>query len=62
MEEHLVDFQHFNYKLAQRESKSSLEEASVNNNFIFLRGRDVVSSPALTIDISRKYLALMFSI
>jgi hypothetical protein len=44
MEEDLVDFQRFNYKLAQRESKPSLEEASVNYNFVFLRGRDVVVS------------------
>jgi hypothetical protein len=39
MKEDMVDFQHFNYKLAQREPKSSLEKASVNYNFIFLRGR-----------------------
>jgi hypothetical protein len=38
MEEDLVSFQHFNYKLAQREPKSSLEEASINYNFVFLRG------------------------
>jgi hypothetical protein len=44
MEEDLVDFQHFNYKLAQREPKPSLEEASVNYNFIFLKSRDVVVS------------------
>jgi hypothetical protein len=44
MEENLVDFQHFNYKLAQREPKFSLEEASVNYNFVFLMGRDVVVS------------------
>jgi hypothetical protein len=44
MEEDLVGFQHFNYKLAQREPKPSLEEASVNNNFVFFRGRDVVVS------------------
>ena len=44
MEEDLVGFQHFNYKLAQREPKPSLEEASVNYNFVFLRGRDVVIS------------------
>jgi hypothetical protein len=44
MEEDLVDFQYFNYKLAQREPKPSLEEASVNYNFVFLRGRDVVIS------------------
>jgi hypothetical protein len=44
MEEELVDFQHFNYKLVQREPKSSLEEASVNYNFVFLMGRDVVVS------------------
>jgi hypothetical protein len=40
----MVDFQHFNYKLAQREPKSSLKEASVNYNFVCLRGRDVVVS------------------
>jgi hypothetical protein len=44
MEEDLVGFQHFDYKLAQREPKPSLEEASVNYNFIFFRGRDVVVS------------------
>jgi hypothetical protein len=44
MEEDLVGFQPFNYKFAQREPKSSLEEASVNYNLIFLRGRDVVVS------------------
>jgi hypothetical protein len=44
MEEDLEDFQHFNYKLAQREPKPSFEEASVNYNFVFLRGRDVVVS------------------
>jgi hypothetical protein len=40
----LVDLQHFNYKLAQREPKSSLEEASVNNNFVFLRSRGGIVS------------------
>jgi hypothetical protein len=44
VKEDLVDLQHFNYKLAQREPKSSLEEASVNNNFVFLRGRGGVVS------------------
>jgi hypothetical protein len=44
MEEGLVDFQHFNYKPAQREPKPSLEEALVNYNFVFLRGRGVVVS------------------
>jgi hypothetical protein len=44
MEEDLVGFQHFDYKLAQREPKSSLEEASVNYNFVFFRGRHVVVS------------------
>jgi hypothetical protein len=44
MEDDLVGFQHFNYKHAQREPKSSLEEASENYNSIFLRGRDVVVS------------------
>jgi hypothetical protein len=44
MEEDLVGFQHFNYKLAQREPKPSLEEALVNYNFVFLGGRDVVLS------------------
>jgi hypothetical protein len=38
MEENLVNFQHFNYELAQREPKSILEKAS-ENYFIFLRGR-----------------------
>jgi hypothetical protein len=52
MEENLVDFQHFNYELAQREPKSSLEEASVNYNFIFLRAGAVLSPPTLTIDMS----------
>jgi hypothetical protein len=44
MEEDLEDFQHFNYEFAQREPKPGLEEASVNYNFVFLRGRDVVVS------------------
>jgi hypothetical protein len=44
MKEDLVGIQHFNYKLAQREPKSSFEEASVNYKFILLRGRDVVVS------------------
>jgi hypothetical protein len=44
MKEDLVDLQHFNYKLAQRKRKSSLKKASVDNNFVFLRGRDVVVS------------------
>ena len=44
MKEDLVDFQHLNYKLTQREPKSSLEEASVDHNFIFFRGRGVVVS------------------
>jgi hypothetical protein len=44
MKEDLVGLQHFNNKLAQREPKSSLEEASVNHNFVLLKGRDVVVS------------------
>jgi hypothetical protein len=44
MKEDLVGFQHINYKLTQREPKSSLEEASVDHNFIFFRGRDIVVS------------------
>jgi hypothetical protein len=44
MEEDLLGFQHLNYKLAQREPKSNLEEASLNYNFVFLRGGDVVVS------------------
>jgi hypothetical protein len=44
MKEDLIDLQHFNYKLAQRKTKSSLKKASVDNNFVFLRGRDVVVS------------------
>jgi hypothetical protein len=38
MKEDLVGFQHFNYKLTQREPKSSLKEAPVDHNFIFFRG------------------------
>jgi hypothetical protein len=45
MKEDLVYLQHFNHKLAQREPKTSLKKARVDNNFIFLRGRgDVVSA------------------
>jgi hypothetical protein len=44
MKKDLVDLQDFNYKLTQREPKSSLEEASVNHNFILFRSRDVVVS------------------
>jgi hypothetical protein len=44
MKEDLIGLQHFDYKLAQREPKSSFEEASVNYNFVFLRGGDVVVS------------------
>jgi hypothetical protein len=44
MKEDLIGLQHFNYKLAQMEPKSSLEEASKNHNFILLRGRDFVVS------------------
>ena len=44
MKEDLVGLQHFNYKLTQREPKSSLEETSVDHNFIFFRGRDIVVS------------------
>jgi hypothetical protein len=47
MEEDLVGFQHFNYKLAQREPKPSLEEASVNYNFVFLRSRDIFVSSSV---------------
>jgi hypothetical protein len=42
MKKDLECLQHFNYKLTQREPKSSLEEALVDHNFIFFRGRDVV--------------------
>jgi hypothetical protein len=44
MKEDLVDPQHFNYKLAQRKPKSSLKKASVDNNFVFVRSRDIVVS------------------
>jgi hypothetical protein len=44
MKEDLVGLQHFNYKLTQREPKPSLEEASVNHNFVLFRGKDVVVS------------------
>ena len=44
MKENLIYFQHFNKKPAQWEPKPSFEEASVNHNFVFLGGRDVVVS------------------
>jgi hypothetical protein len=44
MKEDLVYLQHFNHKLAQREPETSFKKASVDNNFIFLRGRDDVVS------------------
>jgi hypothetical protein len=44
MKEDLIDLQYFNYKLAQRKPKSRLKKASIDNNFVFLRGRDVVVS------------------
>jgi hypothetical protein len=44
MKEDLIYLQHFNHKLAQREPKTSLKKASVDNNFIFLRGSDSVVS------------------
>jgi hypothetical protein len=44
MKKDLVRLQNFNYKLTQREPKSSLEEASENHNFVLLRGRNVVAS------------------
>jgi hypothetical protein len=45
MKEDLEYLQHFNHKFAQRELKTSLQKASIDNNFIFLRSRDdVVSS------------------
>jgi hypothetical protein len=44
MKEDLVYLQDFNHKLAQREPKTSLKKALVDNNFIFLRGRDDVVS------------------
>jgi hypothetical protein len=61
MEEDLVGSQYFNYKLAQREPKPSLEEASVNYNFVFLRGRDIVVSSSPYNRYVRKYLPPMFS-
>jgi hypothetical protein len=44
MKEDLVYLQHFNHKIAQREPKTSLQKASINKNFIFLRSRDDVVS------------------
>jgi hypothetical protein len=44
MKVNLIYFQHFNQKPAQWELKPSFEEASVNHNFVFLGGRDVVVS------------------
>jgi hypothetical protein len=42
MKEDLINFQHFDHKPAQWKPKPSFEEASVNHNFIFLRGRDIL--------------------
>jgi hypothetical protein len=61
MKEDLINFQYFYHKPAQWKPKHNFEEASVNHNFIFLKGRTLLSPPALTIDISRKYLPLMLS-
>jgi hypothetical protein len=44
MNKDLINFQHFDHKPAQWKPKASFEEASVNHNFVFLRGRDVVVS------------------
>jgi hypothetical protein len=44
MKEDLIDLQHFNYKLAQWKPKSSLKKASVDNNIVFFRSRDVAVS------------------
>jgi hypothetical protein len=44
MKVNLIYFQHFNYKPTQWEPKPSFEETSVNHNFVFLWGRDVVVS------------------
>jgi hypothetical protein len=44
MKVNLINFQHFDYKPAQWKPKPSFEETSVNHNFVFLRGRDVVIS------------------
>jgi hypothetical protein len=44
MKEDLINFQYFDHKPAQWKPKPSFEEASVNHNFVFLRGRDIVVS------------------
>jgi hypothetical protein len=45
MKEDLEYLQYFNHKFAQRKPKTSLQKASIDNNFVFLRSRDdVVSS------------------
>jgi hypothetical protein len=44
MKVNLINFQHFDHKPAQWKLKPSFEETSVNHNFVFLRGRDVVVS------------------
>jgi hypothetical protein len=40
MKENLVRLQNFNHKSAQREPKSSFEEASVDYNFVFFESRN----------------------
>jgi hypothetical protein len=42
MKEDLINFQHFDHEPAQWKPKPNFEEASVNDNFVFLRGKDVV--------------------
>jgi hypothetical protein len=62
MKKDLKYLQYFNQKFAQREPKTCLHEAPVNNNFIFLWCKGGVVPPTLTIDMSRKYLPFMASI
>jgi hypothetical protein len=40
VKENLICLQNFNNKFAQREPKSSFEEASVDHDFIFFRNRN----------------------
>jgi hypothetical protein len=39
MKKNLKNLQYLNHKFAQREPETCFQEASINNNFVFLRDR-----------------------
>jgi hypothetical protein len=54
-------FQDFDQQFIQRELKPCLHEASINYHLVSSGRGTLFSPPALTIDISRKYLPLIAS-